>query len=588
MSSPKTSASEVWSTLLGSRWALFSVFLFSCVVNILMLTGPIFMLQVYDRVLTSGSVPTLLALSLIVLGLFLYYGLLEHIRARVMYRVSRRFEESLRPRVFDAMARLALHKVPGVGGQPISDLRTIQQFVGGQGPLAFFDMPWVPIYLIVIFLLHPLLGVAGVISAVVIFCLALLTDRATKKPLGEAGEAQARANILTDEVRRSSEAMHALGMRSALRKKWSDLQQLALDQQTVAADRGGRYGAASRVVRLLVQSGMLALGAYLAIQGQLSPGGIIAGSIILSRGLAPIEQAVGNWQQYLQFRRSADRLTEVLQKVPVEPERMRLPDPKGLLEVENLGVVIKGNEKPVLQGLNFRVQPGEGLGVIGPTGAGKSTLARVLVGIIPPTAGSVRLDGATPDQRSVEELGRAVGYLPQDVQLFDGTVAQNISRFDEPPKPEEIVSAAKLANVHELIMRLPQGYDTPLGETGARLSAGQRQRMALARALFGNPAVLVMDEPNSNLDAEGEIALDRAIRASLARGASVVIVAHRPSALQSIQSVLVLKEGRQVAYGPRDEVLKKVTQQGPAKPPATPKPQQIAVSSGVSPAQTRN
>jgi ATP-binding cassette subfamily C protein len=333
---------------------------------------------------------------------------------------------------------------------------------------------------------------------------------------------------------------------------------------------------------------MLALGAYLAIQGQLSPGGIIAGSIILSRGLAPIEQAVGNWQQYLQFRRSADRLTEVLQKVPVEPERMRLPDPKGLLEVENLGVVIKGNEKPLLQGLNFRVQPGEGLGVIGPTGAGKSTLARVLVGIIPPTAGSVRLDGATPDQRSVEELGRAVGYLPQDVQLFDGTVAQNISRFDEPPKPEEIVSAAKLANVHELIMRLPQGYDTPLGETGARLSAGQRQRMALARALYGNPAVLVMDEPNSNLDAEGEIALDRAIRASLARGASVVIVAHRPSALQSIQSVLVLKEGRQVAYGPRDEVLKKVTQQSPAKPQATPKPQQIAVSSGVSPAQMRN
>ena len=577
MSTQKTTAGEVRSTLLFSRGALISVFLFSCIVNILMLTGPIFMLQVYDRVLTSGSVPTLLALSMIVLGLYLYYGFLEHLRARVMTRISRQFEERLRSRVFDTMAKLALHKVPGIGGQPLVDLQTIRQFVGGPGPLAFFDMPWVPCYLLIIFLLHNWLGVAGLISAIVIFCLAILTDRATKAPLSEASSAMARANILTDEVRRNSEAMHALGMRAALRRKWESLQQDALDQQTTAGDKGGRYSAASRVVRLLVQSGILALGAYLAIHGEISPGGIIAASIIMSRGLAPIEQAVGNWQQFQGYRKASGRLSEVLQKVPAETERMRLPDPKGLVEAEGLTVAIKGNEKPLLHNLNFRVQPGQGLGVIGPTGAGKSTLARVLVGVVEPTSGTVRLDGATPEQRSSEDLGRVVGYLPQDVQLFDGTVAQNISRFAEQPKPEDIVAAAQLANVHDLIMRLPKGYDTPLGENGARLSAGQRQRVALARALYGNPATLVMDEPNSNLDADGEAALDRAIRASLARGASVIVVAHRPSALHAIHSVLVLSEGRQVAYGPRDEVLKKVTRQNQPSPQEGQKPQQITV-----------
>jgi PrtD family type I secretion system ABC transporter len=559
MNPAETQTGEVRSALLFSRGALLSVFLFSCVVNLLMLTGPIFMLQVYDRVLTSGSVPTLLALSLIVLVMYLYYGILEQVRARVMNRIARRFDEAVRPRVFDAMAKMALLRVPGVGGQPLSDLLTIRQFVGGQGPLAFFDIPWVPAYLLIIFMLHSWLGIAGLAAAILIFCLAILTERATKAPLAEASAALTRANILTDEVRRNTEAMFALGMRSALRQKWDGLQQQALDQHTLASDKGGRYGTASRVVRLLVQSGILALGAYLAIHGEISPGGIIAASIIMSRGLAPIEQAVGNWQQFQSFRKAVSRLSDVLTKVPAEQERMRLPDPKGSLEVENLTVGIKGHDKPLLHNLNFKVQPGQGLGVIGPTGAGKSTLARVLVGVVPPNVGSVRLDGATPEQRSTEDLGRVVGYLPQDVQLFDGTVAQNISRFTEKPEPEAIVAAAQLANVHELIMRLPQGYDTPLGENGARLSAGQRQRVALARALYGNPAMLVMDEPNSNLDAEGEAALDRAIRSSMARGASVVVVAHRPSALHAVHAVLVLSEGRQVAFGPRDEVLSKVT-----------------------------
>jgi PrtD family type I secretion system ABC transporter len=568
-----------WDLLGFGKGTLFSMFVFSCVVNILMLTGPLFMLQVYDRVLSSGSVPTLIALAGIVLVLYLYYGFLEYIRARVMVRVGRKFEERLRGRVFDAMAFLNLRGAVNVGGQPISDLAAVRQYVSSNGPLAFLDMPWVPIYLFIVFMLHFWLGVAGLVAAVVIFVLAVCTETSTRVPLGKAAAAQAKAIIMTDEARRSAEAMHALGMRGVLRDRWAAVQQEALDFQTKASDAGGKLSAASRVVRLLVQSGMLALGAYLAIKGQISPGAIIASSIIMGRGLAPIEQAVGNWQQFLGARKSMDRLVKIFAQVPVEQHRMQLPPPKAHLEVENLIVMVPGQEKPLLGGLSFVVTPGMGLGVIGPTGAGKSTLARVLTGVIPATRGTVRLDGAAIEQRSIDEYGKVLGYLPQDVQLFDGTVAQNISRFRADAKPDDIVKAAQLAAVHDMIMRLPQGYDTPLGENGARLSSGQRQRVALARALFGDPALIVMDEPNSNLDAEGEVALDRAIRASLQRGAAVVVVAHRPSALHAVSHILVLSEGKSAAYGPKDEVMKQMTRpqqvqpSGQQKLPAQQQPQ---------------
>jgi PrtD family type I secretion system ABC transporter len=549
--------------LLGFGGGAFtSVFIFSCVVNILMLTGPLFMLQVYDRVLTSGSVPTLLALTAIVLLCYLYYGLLEYVRSRMMVRVGRRFEETLRNRVFDVMAQLTLRRATNVGGQPVADLATVRQYVSSAGPLAFFDMPWVPVYLFIVFMLHFWLGVAGLVAAIVIFVLAVWTEASTRTPLGKAAAASTKAVIMTDEARRSAEAMHALGMRGILRKRWAAMQQEALDHQTIASDAGGKLAAASRTVRLVVQSGMLALGAFLAIRGEISPGVIIASSIIMGRGLAPVEQAVGNWQQFLGARKAMDRLVKVMTQVPPEPVRMQLPKPKGHLEVDNLIVMVQGQEKPLIGGLSFSVKPGQGLGIIGPTGAGKSTLARVLTGVVPPTRGSVRLDGASIDQRSVDDYGRSVGYLPQDVQLFDGTVAQNISRFQEDAQPDAIIKAAQLANVHDLVMRLPQGYDTPLGENGARLSAGQRQRVALARALFGDPALIVMDEPNSNLDAEGEAALDRAIRFALQQGAAVVVVAHRPSALHAVSHILVLNDGKAVANGPREEVLKQVT-----KPP---------------------
>ncbi|NMD07726.1 MAG: type I secretion system permease/ATPase [Phyllobacteriaceae bacterium] len=583
---PGKMRNEVTTELWSHKRVWASVLIFSCIINVLMLTGSVFMMQVYDRVLTSGSVPTLIALSAIVFILYLYYGFLENVRVRLLLRKGRAFEETLRDRVYDVVAMLALKKVPSTGGQPMQDMATIRQFLSGQGPLAFLDMPWVPIYLLVVFMLHPVLGVAGLLAAVVIYVLALLTERTTRKAVGEATHSASRAAALNEESRRNAEAQHALGMRNALRGRWSKLQQEAMDASSVAGDRGGIFSTASRVTRMLVQSGILALGAYLAIQREISPGTIIAASIIMSRGLAPIEQAVGNWQQFLSFRKAIERLDKTLNLVPPEIDRMKLPAPKGVLEVENLTVVVPGIEKPILQGLNFKVMPGAGLGVIGPTGAGKSTLSRALVGVVDAVRGSVRLDGATLDQRSDEDRGRAIGYLPQDVQLFDGTVAQNISRFADQPNAADIVEAATLANVHNMITRLPQGYDTPLGESGAKLSAGQRQRLALARALYGKPALVVMDEPNSNLDAEGEVALDGAIRACLSRGAAVVIVAHRPSALQALKDVLVLSDGKQAAYGKREDVFKQVT-----RPRTVPNPEgqhRISATPTIIVPETRN
>ena len=572
----KQTRGEISSALLASRAAFASTALFSCLVNILMLTGPLFMLQVYDRVLTSGSVPTLVALIAIVIALYAYYGFLEYLRARILVRIGRRVEERLRDRVFDSMAEHALRRTQGIGGQPVNDLATIRQFLSGQGPFAFLDMPWVPVYLLVIFLMHWVLGVASVIAAIVIFILALWSEKATRGPLAEANSAMVKSSIMTDESRRNSEALHSLGMRGAIRKKWAEMQQVALDHQTVANDVGGSLSAASRVLRLMVQSGILALGAYLALQHEISAGAMIAASIIMGRALAPVEQAVASWQQFLGFRKALERLGNILASVPAVANRMKLPQPTGKLEVENLIVQLPGAEKPLLQGISFTVEPGHGIGVIGPTGAGKSTLARALVGVMPIARGTVRLDGATHDQRDLDEAGKLIGYLPQDIQLFDGTAAQNIARFDVAADPAKIVEAAQLANVHDLIMRLPKGYDTPLGENGARLSAGQRQRVALARCLYGDPVLFVLDEPNSNLDAEGEAALDRAIRVSMERGASVVVIAHRPSALASIQQILVLSEGRTVALGPRDEILRKVLNRPavgaaqPAQPPSKP------------------
>ena len=554
----KSGPDEISQIYRASKSTLVAAGLFSSLVNILMLTGPLFMLQVYDRVLASGSVPTLVALIIIVAILYAYYGFLEFLRARLMVRLGRRLEEKLRGRVFDAVTSHALRRTPGVGSQPLNDLSTIRQYLSGQGPFAFFDMPWMPVYLAIIFLMHWVLGVAATAAAITIFLLAVWSERATRGPLHEATKSTVKAAIMTDEGRRNAEALYSLGMAGTMRSRWMEVHQTALDHQTIANDAGGLLGAASRVLRLFIQSGILALGAYLAILGEITPGTMIAASIIMSRALAPVEQAVANWQQFLGFRKARERLIQALKIVPLDRKLLKLPEPRGRLSVENLTVMLPNVEKPLLQGVSFTVEPGEGIGVIGPTGAGKSTLARALVGIIAPTRGHVRLDGASLDQRDVDELGAMIGYLPQDVQLFDGSAAQNISRFRPDADANAIVAAAKLANVHDLIMRLPDGYNTQLGENGARLSTGQRQRVALARALFGEPKLMVLDEPNSALDAEGEAALDYAIRQAMERGAAVVVIAHRPSALAAIPNMMVLTDGKAAALGPRDEIMRKV------------------------------
>ena len=570
---------EISVVIKSSRGAFLSALFFSWIVNLLMLTGSLFMLQVYDRVIPSSSVPTLIALALIVIILYVFYGVLDFVRTRILVRIGRRIEETLRHRVFDAVAFMALKRAGNAGGQPFQDLGAIRQFLGGQGPLAFMDMPFVPIFLLVCFLLHWVLGAVALVSAAIIFVLAILTERSSRAPMAQANLASTKAMLITEEARRNAEALHSLGMKGAIRKQWANMQHQALDFQTRANDASARYSMFSKVFRMIAQSAMLAAGAWLAIKHEISGGSIIASSIIMGRALAPVEQAVGNWQQFLGFRKAFERLNRVLDAVPPTSARMQLPTPKGLLEVENLAVLLPGSDKPVLQGLNFRVEPGHGLGIIGPTGAGKSTLARALVGLIQPNRGSVRLDGATPDQRDDDERGLMIGYLPQDIQIFDGSVAQNISRFADVPDSTKIVDAAQLANIHDFIMRLPQGYDTSLAEDGSRLSAGQRQRVALARALFGDPVLFVMDEPNSNLDSDGELALDRAIRTMLKRGAAVVVVAHRPSALQAMDNLLVLTNGQIAAMGSRDEIMKKVMTSPQAAPQNQPimaaeKPQQ--------------
>ena len=576
---------EIMAVIKASRGAFGAALFFSLIVNILMLTGSLFVLQVYDRVIPSSSVPTLIALSLIVFILYICYGVLDFVRSRILVRLGRLIEETLRHKVFDAVAFLALKKQNNTGGQPVQDLSTIRQFLGGQEPIGFMDMPFVPIFILVCYLLHWMLGVVALVSVAIIIVLAIMTERATRGPMAQSNFTMGKANLMTEEARRNTEALHSLGMKGAMRKQWIKLQHEALDFQTRANDYSALCTELSRVFRMVAQSGMLAMGAYLAIQHEISGGSIIASSIIMGRALAPIEQAIGNWQKFLNFRKAYERLNRVLDAAPLHPERMKLPHPEGVLEVDNLLVMLPNSDKPILQGISFKVSPGQGLGIIGPTGAGKSTLARAIVGLVQVTHGSVRLDGATPDQRDDDERGKLIGYLPQDIQIFEGTVAQNISRFSDAPDLAKIVEAATLANIHDFIMGLPHGYDTPLNEGGSRLSAGQSQRVALARALFGNPVLFVMDEPNSNLDADGEVALDRAIRASMKRGAAVVVVAHRPSALQSMDRLLVLTNGTMAAIGTRDEIMKKVMgapQAGNPNPnPAQQKLQPRAVASAA-------
>ncbi|MEM1045529.1 MAG: type I secretion system permease/ATPase [Pseudomonadota bacterium] len=550
--------SPLGRVVLACRNAFFGVGGFSFVINLLMLTGPLFMLQVYDRVLTSRSIPTLVALVLLVIALYGFMGILEFIRQRILIRIGHRFDTDVGLTALDRYIMLPIKAGPKAAAiQPIRDLESIRSFFSGQGITALFDMPWSPIYLAVIFLFHPWLGLLAAGGAIVLFVLTLLADRYTRDPMKEAGQIQAERSRFAESGRRNAEVLRGMGMNAAFGRIWSGINDRYVEKTAAAADRSGGFSTATKILRLLLQSLMLALGAFLAVQEEITPGVMIAASIIMARALQPVEQAVGQWRGFIAARQAWGRLKQTL-AVETTSEPMPLPEPAKNLVSDHVTIVPPGAQKPIILDATFKMEAGGGLGIIGPMGSGKSTLARALVGIWPATRGAIKLDGAPLDQWSPEALGKHIGYLPQDVELFDGTIEANIGRFDEERSPEKILAAARLAGVHELILSLPDGYDTRIGEGGSILSGGQRQRIGLARALYGDPFLLVLDEPNSNLDGDGDVALKDAILAARSRGAIVVVIAHRPGAIAAIDTLLMLDGGKVAAFGPKDEVLGKL------------------------------
>jgi ATP-binding cassette, subfamily C, bacterial PrsD len=546
--------------------------------NILMLTGSLFMLEVYDRVLPSRSVPTLVALLILTAGLYAAQGFIDAIRSRILVRVGDSLDETMSMRVYDAIVRLPL-KIGGKGdgSQPIRDLDAVRGFLSGAGPSAFFDLPWLPVYLAICFLFHPYIGLTALGGAVILIGLTVATEVRTRSPTRHATQFAVARNALMESSRRNAEAMTAMGMVGRIAKRWRELNRSYIAATGQASDVVGGLGAASRVLRLLLQSSLLAVGAWLVIHQESTPGIIIAGSILGGRALAPVDLAIANWRGFIGARQSWQRLSRLLAQLPPRTDPMPLQPPSKSIVVQNAAVCPPGEQKLVCQDVNFTLAGGKALGVIGPTASGKSSLARMLVGVWSPLRGTVRLDGATLDQWSPEALGRHIGYLPQDVELFPGNVAQNIARFEDPPNPEAVLAAAQAAGVHDLIVNLPDGYETKVGERGSALSAGQAQRIALARALYRDPFLVVLDEPNSNLDAEGDEALTRAILGLRARGAIVVVVAHRPSAIAGVDYILVMAKGRQQQFGPKEEILTRV-----AQPPAAPRTLKVVPGEGGS------
>jgi ATP-binding cassette subfamily C protein len=571
-------SSELAAALGACRRAFLAIGLFSGMSNILMLTGSLFMLEVYDRVLPSRSVPTLVALLILTAGLYAAQGFIDAIRSRILVRIGDSLDETMSMRVYDAIVRLPL-KIGGKGdgSQPIRDLDSVRGFLSGAGPSAFFDLPWLPVYLAVCFLFHPYIGLTALGGAIILIALTVATELRTRSPTRQATQFAVARNALMESSRRNAEAMTAMGMVGRIAKRWREANRSYIAATGQASDVVGGLGAASKVLRLLLQSSLLAVGAWLVIHQESTPGIIIAGSILGGRALAPVDLAIANWRGFIGARQSWHRLSRLLAQLPPRTEPMPLQPPSKTIVVQNAAVCPPGEQKIVCQDVNFTLTGGKALGIIGPTASGKSSLARMLVGVWSPLRGTVRLDGAALDQWSPEALGRHVGYLPQDVELFPGNVAQNIARFEDPPNPEAVLAAAQAAGVHDLIVNLPDGYETKVGERGSALSAGQAQRIALARALYRDPFLVVLDEPNSNLDAEGDEALTRAILGLRARGAIAVVVAHRPSAIAGVDYILVMAKGRQQQFGPKEEVLTRV-----AQPPAAPRTLKVVPGEGGS------
>ena len=527
---------------------------FSLLSNLLMLVPTLYMLQIYDRVLASRNTTTLVMLTVMLLVMLALQSVVDGVRGTVLQRVGVGLDRKLSGRTFGALLKRNLRAPEGNPIQSLNDLTNLRQFLGGPGIVAFFDVPWAPIYLLVIALIHPWLGLFALVSALVLLALALLNERLSRGPLEEAQKNAMRASSLASGQLRNAEAAEAMGMVAGLRRRWSALQDKVLALQALASSRASALGGGTRFVRMASQSLVLGLGAWLAIDDLITPGGMIAASILLGRGLAPVEQGIAQWKAWLSARSAYARLHKLMDDYPDAPMVMSLPPPTGLVTVENVTAGPPGTDKATLRGLAFRINAGDAVGVIGPSASGKSSLARLLVGLWVPTSGTVRMDSVEVSSWDKAELGPYLGYLPQDVELFEGSVADNIARFGK-VEPEMVVTAARRAGVHDMILRLANGYGTLLGPGGASISAGQRQRVALARALYGEPRLVVLDEPNASLDEAGEAALAAALQELKARGTTVVVITHRRSVLSAVDKVLCLRDGTVVAYGPCDAVL---------------------------------
>ena len=549
-------------TLAACRRVWAGVGVFSACLNLLMLTVPLYMMQVYDRVLTTANVDTLLALSALVVVALTAFGLLSAVRGRILARVGAWLDRELGGAVLAGAVAEARRAGGGVSAQGLRDLAALRTYVSGAGVMPLFDAPWAPVFLAIVFVIHPVLGWIGIGGIVLLIGCAVLNDLTTRKKVVEASGAAVRALNAADAAIRNADSITAMGMLPALARRWRETTMRGADLQLSAIDAAGSISAAAKAVRLMLQAAMLGVGGYLVIRNEMSAGSIVAASVVLARGLAPIEQTIGAWRAFVGARTAYRRLDDLLAGAPSAAAGTALPRPAGRIDVDKVNYVPPGVRLPIVRNMSFHLDAGDVLGVVGPSGAGKTTLVRLLVGSLPPTSGHVRLDGADVTSWPDADRGRHVGYLPQSVELFAGTVRDNVARLGD-AEDDAVIAAAQLAGAHRTILGLPKGYDTPIGEGGVPISGGQRQRIGLARAVFGDPALLVLDEPNAHLDGEGEQALARAVTRMRDQGATVILIAQRVGMVALAGKVLVLKAGAMDAFGPRDEVLRALRRPNP-------------------------
>lgn len=560
----KQNTNELKNAILKSKRSFIVVGFFSFFINLLMLVPPLYMLQLYDRVITSRSEDTLIMLTLIVVVLFITMSLLEIVRSKILVKVGNKLDSILSQRVFDSLFELA-NKQPGrATSMPLGDLTQVRQFMTGNGVFAFFDAPWIPIYIAVLFFFHPVFGYFAIFAALVLLCFTIINEYSTKSKLKESSSLSRASTIFVDSNLRNAEVVNALGMRNCIRDKWEEKYHGFLNAQNDASTKAGVWSNISKTSRMLFQSLMLGIGAYLAINMEVTPGMMIAGSIIMGRALAPLDLLTSSWKGFSSARTSYARLSELLNDFPKNKDYMRLPDPKGEIILEQVVVVPPNAKQPSIKGISLKIDVGDVVGIIGPSAAGKSSLARVILGLWPLVQGKVRLDKADIYQWDKQDLGKFIGYLPQDIELFEGTISQNIARFNEVDS-QKVVEAAQKAGVHEMILRLPDGYDTRIGAGGESLSGGQKQRVGFARALYDNPVLIVLDEPNSNLDDQGELSLIKAVMLLKEQGTTVVVITHRPGILQVTNKLAVVKQGMLEIYGDTKEVMAKMAEANAAR-----------------------